>query len=293
MRYGTAVILVLIATTLSSLNGIFVNSFVGDAELEGMTDWQIVFWRHLLVGIAMFAGLALVYRRCFLATLRSHNWVGLFGAVAFGLSTLFVIMAQHRAPVADVMFVLASVPFLTALLAWVALREMIRTITWFAMAGAAAGIAVMVVGSLGSGNMTGILLGIAATLMIACFAVILRWGKAMDMIPMFALGCLIAAAVSLPFTIGDLWFDTRHLPLLLFWAVLISPVYYSMFVISSRHIPGGELMLALPVETIEAAILAWLILGQIPTQQTYIGGGIIMLSVGVLAFFRIRQEHAR
>ncbi|MBT7613593.1 MAG: DMT family transporter, partial [Rhodospirillaceae bacterium] len=192
MRYGTAVIVILIATSLSSLNGIFVNSF------EGMTDWTIVFWRHLFVGIAMFVGLMLVYRKRFTGVLRSQGWIGLGGAVAFGLSTLFVTMAQHRAPVADVMFVLASVPFLTALLAWVALREAIHTITWFALGGAASGITVMVLGSLGSGNMTGMLLGIGAALTIATFAVILRWGKAIDMIPMFALGCLIAAAVALP-----------------------------------------------------------------------------------------------
>jgi drug/metabolite transporter (DMT)-like permease len=285
MRYGTAVILLLIATSLSSLNGIFVNSF------EGMTDWQIVFWRHLLVGIAMFAGLMLVYRRRFAGALRSQGWIGLGGAFAFGLSTLLVTMAQHHAPVADVMFVLASVPFLTALLAWVILREVIHTITWFGLAGAATGIVVMVLGNLGNGNMTGTLLGIGAALMIATFAVILRWGKAIDMIPMFALGCLIAAAIALPFTFDDLWFDTKHLPLLLVWAAVISPTYYALFVISSRYIPGGELMLSLAVETIEAAILAWLILSQVPTQQTFIGGAIIMGSVGVLAFFRIRQEH--
>jgi drug/metabolite transporter, DME family len=285
MRYGTAVILLLIATTLSSLNGVFVNSF------EGMTDWQIVFWRHLLVGIAMFTGLLLVYRRRFAGALKSQGWVGLGGAFAFGLSTLLVTMAQHHAPIADVMFVLASVPFLTALLAWLILREAIHTITWFGLTGASAGIIIMVLGNLGSGNMTGTLLGVGAALMIATFAVILRWGKAIDMIPMFALGCFIAAAIALPFTVNDLWFDSRHLPLMLVWAAIISPTYYALFVISSRYIPGGELMLSLAVETIEAAILAWLLLSQIPTQQTFIGGAIIMASVGILAYFRIRREH--
>ena len=285
MCYGTAVILVLIATSLSSMNGIFVNSF------EGMTDWQIVFWRHLLVGIAMSVGLMLVYRRRFAGALRGQGWIGLGGAFAFGLSTLFVTMAQHHAPVADVMFVLASVPFLTALLAWIALREVIHTITWFGLAGAATGIVVMVLGNLDTGNMTGMLLGIGAALTIATFAVILRWGKAIDMIPMFALGCLIAAAIALPFTFDDLWFDSKHLLLLLLWAAVISPVYYALFVIGSRYIPGGELMLALPVETIEAAILASLLLNQVPTQQTFIGGAVIMGSVGFLAYFRIRQEH--
>jgi DME family drug/metabolite transporter len=286
MRYGTAFALVMVATALSSLNGLFVRSF------DGMTDWQIVFWRHLILGIAIFIGLAFTSKGRILGGVRSLGWVGWAGALAFGLSAVLVTLAQHKAPIADVMFVLASVPFLVALLAWVTIGEAVHTMTWFAMTAALAGIGVMVEGNLGSGNLTGTLLGISGALMVAAFTVILRWGRALNMIPMFALGSLMGAAIALPFTGGDLAFDPGHLPLLLFWAALISPIYYSLFVIVSRHIPGAELMLALPIETIEATVLAWLVLGEIPSDQSMFGGAVVLAAVSALAWFRIRGQRS-
>ena len=108
-------------------------------------------------------------------------------------------MALHNSPIADVMFTLASIPILTALVAWVTLRERIQKVTWIAMIGAAIGVALMVVGHLTGGSLKGAGLSAGCAISVSIFAVILRWGRELDMIPMFAVGSLIAAAIALPF----------------------------------------------------------------------------------------------
>jgi len=286
MRYGTAFALVLFAATLSSLNGLFVRSF------EGMADWEIVFWRHLFLGIALSLAIAAHYRQRLGAVLRHMGWIGAAGGLCFGISTLLVTLALHNAPVADVMFVMAAVPFLTALLAWIALREPVHKATWFAMTGAITGIAVMVAGNLGSGNLSGTLMATGGALMVATFTVILRRGRGGDMVPMFAIGSFVAAAIALPFAGTDTTMPQQHLLLMVFWAMLVSPIYYTLFVVASRHIPGAELMLVLPLETIEAALLAWIFLAEIPTPQSFIGGAIVIASVSFLALVRIRRDRA-
>ena len=284
MRYQLAFATLITAATLSRFNGIFIRA-LGD-----LTDWQIVFWRHLLIGLMLCLGLTLSYRSGLINAFRKIGRPGIFGAVAFGLSLLFLTMALHNSPIANVMFILALVPILTALLAWVTLRERIQKVTWVAMIGAAIGVALMVIGHLNGGSMKGAGLSVGCAVTVSIFAVILRWGRDLNMIPMFAVGSLIAAAIALPFAFNGPSLSEGNIVILCLWAGLVSPLYYSLFVVASRHIPVAELMLAVPLETILSVLLAWLVLAEIPSTNSLLGGIIVIAAVSGMAIYRIYQR---
>ncbi len=284
MRYQLAFATLITAATLSSFNGIFIRA-LGD-----LTDWQIVFWRHLLIGLMLCLGLTLSYRSGLINAFRKIGRPGIFGAVAFGLSLLFLTMALHNSPIANVMFILALVPILTALLAWVTLRERIQKVTWVAMIGAAIGVALMVIGHLNGGSMKGAGLSVGCAVTVSIFAVILRWGRDLNMIPMFAVGSLIAAAIALPFAFNGPSLSEGNIVILCLWAGLVSPLYYSLFVVASRHIPVAELMLAVPLETILSVLLAWVVLAEIPSTNSLLGGIIVIAAVSGMAIYRIYQR---
>ena len=284
MRYQLAFATLITAATLSSFNGIFIRA-LGD-----LTDWQIVFWRHLLIGLMLCLGLTLSYRSGLINAFRKIGRPGIFGAVAFGLSLLFLTMALHNSPIANVMFILALVPILTALLAWVTLRERIQKVTWVAMIGAAIGVALMVIGHLNGGSMKGAGLSVGCAVTVSIFAVILRWGRDLNMIPMFAVGSLIAAAIALPFSFNGPSLSGGNIVILFLWGGLVSPIYYSLFVVASRHIPVAELMLAVPLETILSVLLAWLVLAEIPSTNSLLGGIIVIAAVSGMAIYRIYQR---
>jgi len=284
MRYSLAFSTLAGAATLASFNGVFIRA-LGD-----MTDWQIVFWRHLLVGLMLCVGLAGFYKSGFVSAFRKIGRQGIFGAIAFGLSLVFLTMALHTSPVADVMFTLAAIPILTALMAWVALRERIEKVTWIAMIGAVIGIALMVVGHLTGGSMQGVGLSVGCAVTVSIFAVILRWGRDLNMIPMFAVGSLIAAAIALPFSFSGPSMSGGNIAILFLWGGLVSPIYYSLFVVASRHIRAGELMLVVPLETILAVLLAWLVLSEIPSAHSLLGGILVIVAVSGMAIYRIYEQ---
>ena len=284
MRYQLAFATLITAATLSSFNGVFIRA-LGD-----LTDWQIVFWRHLLIGLMLCLGLTLSYRSGLINAFRKIGRPGIFGAVAFGLSLLFLTMALHNSPIANVMFILALVPILTALLAWVTLRERIQKVTWVAMIGAAIGVALMVIGHLNGGSMKGAGLSVGCAVTVSIFAGILRWGRDLNMIPMFAAGSLIAATIALPFAFNGPSLSEGNIVILCLWAGLVSPLYYSLFVVASRHIPVAELMLAVPLETILSVLLAWLVLAEIPSTNSLLGGIIVIAAVSGMAIYRIYQR---
>ena len=272
------------AATLASFNGVFIRA-LGD-----MTDWQIVFWRHLLIGLMLCLSLTWSCRSNVVSAFRKIGWLGIFGAVAFGFSLVFLTMALHKSPIADVMFTLAAIPILTALIAWVALRERIEKVTWIAMIGAAMGVALMVAGHLTGGSIKGVSLSIGCAVTVSIFAVILRWGRDLNMIPMFAVGSFIAAAIAAPFSFKGPSLNGENIAILLFWGGLVSPIYYSLFVIASRHIRAGELMLVVPLETILAVLLAWLILSEIPSANSLLGGILVIAAVSGMGIYRIYER---
>jgi drug/metabolite transporter (DMT)-like permease len=199
-------------------------------------------------------------------------------------------MALHNSPIADVMFTLALIPILTALIAWATLRERIQKVTWIAMIGAAIGVALMVVGHLNGGSMKGAGLGVGCAVTVSIFAVILRWGRDLNMIPMFAVGSLIAAAIALPFSFNGPSLSSGNIAILFLWGGLVSPIYYSLFVVASRHIPAAEFMLVVPLETIFSVLLAWLVLAEIPSTNTLLGGIIVITAVSGMVIYRIYQR---
>ena len=284
MHYPLAFLMLITAATLASFNGVFIRA-LGD-----MTDWQIVFWRHLLIGLMLCLSLTWSCRSNVVSAFKKIGWVGIFGAVAFGFSLVFLTLALHKSPIADVMFTLAAIPILTALIAWAALRERIQNVTWIAMIGAAVGVALMVAGHLTGGSIKGIGLSIGCAVSVSIFAVILRWGRDLNMIPMFAVGSFIAAAIAAPFSFNGPSLNGEIIAILLFWGGLVSPVYYSLFVIASRHIRAGELMLVVPLETILAVLLAWLLLSEIPSANSLLGGILVIAAVSGMAIYRIYER---
>lgn len=284
MSYGRAFALVIAAALLSSASGIFIR------EMGTIGDWQIAFWRYLVQGASLTLLLALWYRGRLVTVVRRMGWVGAAGSALFGASSIMVVTALHNTAIADVMFLLGAVPLITALLARILLGEAVRRATWFAMAGALVGITLMVAAGLGSETALGTLLGLGAALAFAGFGVVLRWGRTIDMVPIIATGSVRACLTSLPFVAGSMAINGRQLALFLVWAGVVSPANYTMFVIGSRHLPGAELMLALPAETIFAGTLAWLVVGEVPSNASLAGGTIVIVSVVGLAFVRLANR---
>ena len=286
MSYGRAFALVMAAAVLSSTNGLFVR-WMGDTG-----DWALVFWRHAALAVAMTLGLSLAYRGRLPAAVRNMGRAGLTGTLFFGAASVLYTVALRNAPVADVVFLLGAVPPLTALVAWLVLGERLLPSSWVAMAVALVGIGAMFAGGLGGGNLTGLLLATANAAVGVGFAVALRWGRAVDMLPMLALGSVVAAAVSAPFAFPGAALDLHQTGILLLWCGLVAPLYYTLFVISSRRLPGGELMLSLPVEIIAAVLLAWAVLGEVPRTASLAGGALVLAAVIGLALVRLRRPEA-
>ena len=107
---------------------------------------------------------------------------------------------------------------------------------------------------------------------------------------MFAVGSLIAAAIALPFSYNGPSLSGGNIVILFLWGGLVSPIYYSLFVIASRHMRAAEFMLVVPLETILSVLLAWLVLTEIPSTNSLLGGIIVITAVSGMVIYRIYER---
>ena len=283
--YARGVTLVLLGALVLSSGGPIIR------QVEAASDWQIAFFRGVAQAIMVLMVLAVLHRGKLVTVFRNAGRTALIGGVALGLGNVCYILSIANTTIANTMFLLSIVPFLTAIAAWVVLRERVRPASWVAICLATLGVAVMVQGGIAGGRAFGNIMGLAAAFSGAFFYVAVRAGRRFDMIPTVCIAGAVAAIFSGAvaagpelFTISahDLFFSS----LMGFGQVGIGMLLYT---VGARYVRAAELSILSLTEFIISPIWGWLIVGEIPTSATLLGGIVILGAVGGLALWSLRR----
>ena len=271
--YRTALLLVIASSVANSANGLVVRS------LEAAGAWQIVFYRSWFLAGA----LAVVFVvqsggrvRASLRDLRPWMVVGSFMIAA--VNTSFIHAITHTT-VANTMFLLSGAPFFAALLGRVVLGETVERGVWLAMSVALAGMAVMLWDGLGAGTLFGNSLALLAAFCFGAFAVVLRKGRGVNMLPIVVIGAVLGGVAGGVMSGGAFAVPLRDVALLFLWGALLSGTVHVIFTWGSRHVPGAELTLLILIEFILSPMWVWLFIDERPSPATLIGGALVLASV--------------
>lgn len=218
------------------------------------------------------------------------GWRGWLLAVVGAAASVAFIAAFKFTYVANVAVIYATAPFVTALLAWLLVREPFRAPTLAAAVVSLAGVAIMVHSGLGSGNLFGDGLAALMTIGSALYMIMIRafrdtpavWAGAVSALLLFIFG----------------WFVTDPLAITARDAVLLL-VFGTSFALASilwtegsRLIPAPESALLGAAEVPSAVLLAWLFLSEAPPLASMLGGGIVLAAVlahGARDWFQARR----
>jgi drug/metabolite transporter (DMT)-like permease len=291
LSYAGSVVLVALAGLCWSTGGTLVK-LVDEADA-----FQIVLWRSLFVLPVVLAFMAMRDAATMLGRLRTVGWNGLLGGLCLTGAFVGWVQALTMTTVANAAFVLASMPFLAALLARLLLGEPIRAVTWAATALAGLGVAVIALPGVGSGRLAGTLLALFSCVCFALFSITLRRARTLDSSPSLVLGALLsAAACVLVLTLergpSALAISRHDLALCAVMGIVQIGCGLIAFAAGSRHLPAADLLLLAQTEIILAPVWAWLVVGEVPAGPTLLGGGIVLAAVMVQAVAGARRAGA-
>lgn len=260
--------LVGISVLFFSTAGLFTKGVPEDA-------WTIVFWRGLtatgftLGYLMMTNGL----RR----ELASFGWPALFVSLLGASGSAAFISSFKLTSIANVALIYATVPFLAAILAWVCLRERPTSRTIIASSATLAGVLIIFGGSIGSTSLTGDLLALWMTLTLAGSMVVYRrWPETPAGVPS-ALSSIVLLPVAL-LVATPLDAAPEYMPAMAGFGLVFAVASVTLMA-GARLLPSAETALLSALETPVAPLLAFLILSEVPSTATFIGGGVILSAI--------------
>jgi len=282
-----AFVLIVCCATLISFDGPMLRA------MQAATAWQVNFYRAL--ALLAFATVAIGLRFGFesRAIITGIGARGCAAGALFGLSTIAFVQSMSLTTVANTLFVLGAIPFFTALLARVFLKEKLRAATLLTMAVAALGLVVMVAEGAALGVGAGNALALICAACFAAYTVILRGSRRREMLPVLLVSAVvIMAAAGLALALGGDGFQApaRDLVLCLIWGGALGGGAHWCFIIASRHLAAAEITLFLLLELALGPLLVWLLFAEIPSAWTLAGGALIVGAVAARAGVELRGE---
>ena len=283
-RRGWAMFLMIICCISISIGPLLFRS------MESADIWQISIYRSISWITALLIILLFKYR---LAIAQKIFAIGRWGVIAGGFlasAQIFYMHALDNTTVANVVFILSAVPFVTAIIAYLFIKEKIQLSTVFMMMIAAIGIFIMVSEGIKSGNAFGNLMALITLLCFSCFPVILRKNRHIDMLPTLLVPAVIIGVVGLIIKGSDLTVSNHDLAASFIWGGLLNGFAHSIFIIATRHLLAAEITLFMLLEFTLGPLWVWSFIGETPSINTLIGGSIVIAAISTLTVYELLKR---
>lgn len=284
---GAAIAMMVLSSVMLSSGGLIVRS------LDQADAWQTNLYRAIGICVAVAAILFIRYGADAWARLRAVGLAGLFGGVILAVAGVAHIQALTTTTVANTMFILSAIPFLTALLARLFLGERLRRTTLATMIFAAAGVGVMVIDGLEAGSLFGSAMALLTATAFSTFAVIVRRNRHVDMLPTLMISGLAIACAGLFQRHDDLAIPQGDLVTCVLWGALVTALANWMFIRASRALVAAELTLFMLLEFALAPLWVWLAIAETPSRLTLIGGALVIAAVLARSVVDLRRPQPR
>jgi drug/metabolite transporter (DMT)-like permease len=249
-----------------------------------LIPWQYIFGRGLTIFILLNLYLFFEEGKNFYKNYFRIGVSGLIGGSGLGTAMISFMFSITNTSAAITLLCLAAMPFFTALLAFLFLKEKISLNVWISILIATIGIVIMAIGNTSDASLIGFVFGMTSSIGFAVFSVTLRWRKETPKFTTTAFaGFFCFTFASIVILSNDYVFFATSYNSSLFslhgTLVCLGLILYS---IGSKAIPAAELTLLSLTEVIGGIFWVWLpIFGinEVPSTNTIIGGFFLFISL--------------
>jgi len=273
-------LIVLFAGILWSFGALVVR-YIEDAR---SIPWQYLFFRGVTIFVILNIYLFFKEGKSFVNNYKKIDLSVIIGGLGFATAFMGFIWSITHTSAAITLLMLAAMPFMTAILGYIFLKEKVSLTTLIAIILAAAGIIFMAFSSSQIGTLFGLLAGLLSALGFSVGSVSLRWNKRTPTFTTVSLAGLFCAIISFVMIIindANVFTTFRNSSLSALHGTLVCSglILYS---IGSKNLPAADLTLLSLTEVLGGIFWVWLpILGinEIPTTNTIIGGFILTFAI--------------
>ncbi len=239
----------------------------------------IAFWRLLLAGGLITVAILISKGTGPFRAVLALGRYGVIYMVGTGASGVLFVMAVSLTSVANVVFIIASLPIFASLFSRFLLAEPISRRMMITIAVVTVGIAIIAYGSGETANasLAGDLLAVAVSALFAAGLTAARHARSISMVPGVGMAYLVAAAFIFPFAhpfavpLAQAPLVVSHGGVIVFSSVLLA--------LGPRYITSAEVGLLVLLESVLAPLLVWFVIGEDPGPYALMGGGVVIVTL--------------
>ena len=258
-------------------------------RLSNIDTWGMLFYRGTIPFFVVLLGLIFFYKKKFFNALLNVGWTGVFYTISFSICNITFIISIQNTNVANTLVMIAIAPMLSAILGGIFLKEMPSKKTWVAIIVTFSAVFYIFYDSLQLGNILGDLMALITATGLAVNAVLIRSAKDRDLLPaaIMGKGCVALFALFFVESFALSGNDLLYVPLM---CVMCVAIPFVLVTIAPRYIPAEEVNLFFLLETILGPIWVWLVIKEEPSLETIIGGSIIIITIGIHSYLKIKKS---
>ncbi len=277
---------------ITAIGGLFLTVDIPLIKLADGNAWSVIMVR---AGLTFIASLV-IWAVWSLLTGKKQTLIpgktGIIVALLYGLSATCFVTAVFNTSTANLVFILALNPMVSAILGWVFLKERPSRATFITMFFMVIGVLIIVSDGVSSGGWFGDMVALLATTCLASAITISRTtSKEMGLAAIIAT-CL-PCAVAIYFVVTKTGYQINDVKWIALDGALILPVAFICLATGPRYLSGPEVAMFYLLETILAPIWVWMIFQEVPSTATLTGGAIMITALLSHSTWQLRKHRAR
>lgn len=264
-------VLVLLSAVAWSTSGFF-------ARVVPVDIWTVLSWRSLF-GFLSIVALAMIERKRL-----TFDWQRAFTPPGIALMLLNAtgmtgfVYALQNTTIANVTVIYATLPFITAILAWLWFRERASKRTLVGSLVAGVGVAITMGGTIaigGGSHLLGDLAALYLTVSFAFMTVIMRRYRETPMLESVGMACLLMAVLT--FFLGDPFsLSLGQVAWLAAFGIVTQGGGLGIYTMGARRLPSAQAALLSASEVPLSPLWVWIFFNEVPATETFIGGALVL-----------------
>jgi drug/metabolite transporter (DMT)-like permease len=281
---------------ISTIGGLLFTLDLPLLRLALSDKWTTVFARGLFLFISITIAWWLVRKVSNSRIAYVAGGAGIAVALTNTLANITWIGAIAETNAANVVFITALIPVITATLSRLFIGEQVHPLTWLATAFSFLGVGIIVWDGIGSGSVLGDLMALTSAICTAAaFTIIRASGK--NVATSLAIGSLASAIIALFFfnvsPAGLLATGSYGLPAL-FWiglnGLIAIPIASTLIANGPRYLPSADVSMFFLLETVLTPVWVWLLFAEMPGRTVMFGGAIVVITLVAHSWWRLSQS---
>ena len=258
-------------------------------RLSNLDTWGLVFYRGIIPFFTVFFGMLIIYKLNFFKILFNSGFHGIIYIATFSITNITFVVSIQNTNVANTLVMIATAPMLSAIHGAIFLKEPPDRKTFISIIITFIAIVYIFFDSLKLGNFYGDILGFVTALGLAVGAITIRSAKKKNLVPAAVIGKLFVASFAL-FFIESFTLIDKDLFIVPLMCILCVAIPFVLVTIAPRFIPAAEVNLFFLLETIIGPLWVWVIINEQPSVETLQGGAIIITTIAIHSFLKLRKN---